>query len=209
MNQMSKMGMTTLIAATTLWSACKKDPVIQQYALNTEASTATWKGYQRTGYFNEGTINVQSTSLEVKNGKVSAGSFEMPLSSLKNLNLPTDSLKGALIHHLKTADFFNMTLYPNLSFNIKSVKGYTGGTPGAVAGANYTIEGSFTMLGKAIDISFPAKIDISNKQLVLDANLKIDRTRWGMKYGAADTLPDDKHIKPEVDIHLQLSGKQI
>lgn len=205
MNQMSKMSMTALIAATALWSACKKDPVTQKYALTTEASTATWKGYQRTGYFNEGTVNVQSLNLEVKNGTVSAGSFEMPLSSLKNLNLPTDSLKGVLIHHLKTADFFNMALYPNLSFSIKSVKAYNGSIPGA----NYTVEGSFTMLGKAVDISFPAKIDISNKQLVLDANFTIDRTRWGMMYGAADTLPDDKHIKPGVDIHLQLSGKQI
>lgn len=209
MKQIEKLAITALIAVTVLGSACKKEETRQKYILNATASTATWKGYQRSGYFNEGAVNVQSANLEVVAGVVKSGYFEMPLSSLANLNLPTDSLKDLLIHHLKSADFFNMPLYPSLSFLIKTVEVYSGNIEGAIPNANYVIKGDFTMLGKSLPLSFPAKIEISNKQLFLTAIFTIDRTKWGMNYGALDTLPDDQYIKPEVDIYLQLSGTRI
>ncbi|MVM41678.1 hypothetical protein GO730_35090 [Spirosoma sp. HMF3257] len=61
----------------------------------------------------------------------------MPLSSIKNVNLPTDSLKQLLIHHLQSEDFFNMALYPDLSYTITRVAPYNGS--GGVAGANYQV----------------------------------------------------------------------
>lgn len=209
MNLKRKWGIALMIGATTLAASCKKDPAERAYTLNTALSTATWKGYKMDTTYNEGTISVQSADILVKDGMVVSGSFDMPLSTLKNLNLPTNELKEQLIHHLKTADFFNMALYPSVSFRISSVTGYAGGVSDAIAGANYTVTGDFTMLGKPFPVSFPAKIDINSGSIAVDAVLKIDRTRWGMNYGTADTLAPAQKIMPEVGIALHLRGDRL
>lgn len=206
MNLKCTWGMALMIGAASLVASCKKDPAERTYTLNAGLSTATWKGYKKDTTFNEGTIAVQSQDIQVANGMVISGSFEMPLASLKNLNLPTEELKEQLIHHLKTADFFNMALYPALSFRINSVTAYNGGISTAVDGANFTVAGDFNMLGKPLTVSFPAKIDINNGNIAVDAVFKIDRTRWGMNYATSDTLPPDLFIMPEVEISLHLRG---
>ncbi len=199
MNLKNTWGIALMMAAGL--ASCKKTTV-EEYKLS-NTSTATWKGYLKSGTFNEGTITVKSSQLQVKDGTVISGTFEMPLSSLVNLNLPTPELKEQLIHHLKTADFFNMALYPDLSFTITSVK------PSADFNKphkKYIVEGGFIMLGKSLPVSFPAIIESNGKTISVTGDLKIDRTKWGMNYATNDTLPDDKFIMPEVDIHLQLNG---
>lgn len=208
MNLKCKWGMALMIGAASLVASCKKDPAERTYTLNPGLSIATWKGYKKDTTFNEGTIGVQSQDIQVANGMVISGSFEMPLSSLKNLNLPTEELKEQLIHHLKTADFFNMALYPALSFRINSVSPYNGGVSTAVEGANFTVAGDFNMLGKPLPVSFPAKIEVNNGNIAVDAVFKIDRTRWGMNYATSDTLPPDLYIMPEVEISLHLRGER-
>ena len=206
MNLKRKWGLALMIGVTTLAVSCKKEPAERTYSLNNNLSTATWKGYKTDATYNEGTIGVQSSDILVKNGMVVSGSFDMPLSTLKNLNLPTQELKEQLIHHLKTADFFNMALYPSVSFRIGSVATYSCGVSTAIAGANYTVTGDFTMLGKPLQVSFPAKIEVNDGTISVDAVLKIDRTRWGMSYGTADTLTPEMKIMPEVGIELHLRG---
>jgi hypothetical protein len=54
---------------------------------------------------------------------------------------------------------------------------------------------------------FPAKIDLQENNLLVDATFKLDRTKWGMNY-AADPALENRHIYPEVDIHLKLAGNR-
>lgn len=191
-----------------LAGACKKneEQPVKKYALITEASTAKWKGFLRSGYFNEGTLSVSCENIQVANGVVRSGTFKMPLSSLKNINLPTDGLKEQLIHHLQSPDFFNMALYPNLTFRISSVQSYKGGHPYAVANANYAVTGDLTMLGQSHAISFPAAIVLTGKDMDVAAKIKVDRTQWGMHYAADPSLPDSLHILPDMEIELKLKG---
>ncbi len=76
---------------------------------------------------------------------------------------------------------------------------------GAVAGANAMIEGEFTLLGITHSISFPAKVVVKENQLLLEAKLKIDRTRWSMNY-AADPALGAHHIYPDVELYLKISA---
>lgn len=191
--------------STLLWSCNDHNvPSSASYQLDDTKSVAVWKGSQRTGYFNEGAITVKSESMMVTDGKVIGGSFTIPLSSIVNFNLPTDELKQTLVHHLQSADFFNMALHPNLTYTITSVTPYSG-TEG-VAGANYLVNGNLTMLGISNPVSFPAKIDLTNNQIAVDATVKVDRTKWGIVYAADPALPDDNYINPDIDIHLKLVG---
>jgi polyisoprenoid-binding protein YceI len=175
------------------------------YVLN-DTSVAEWKG-SSPAVFHEGDFAVTSQNLRVVNDKIKSGTFTIPIASIRNFDLP-DEVKPILLNHLKSADFFNMALYPNASFTISRVTPYNGKAENAIAGANYTVTGNFTMLNKTNTISFPAKINISNGKLSAEANLTLDRTQWGMTY-AADPALGEHHILPEVAIHLKLAGQKI
>jgi len=207
---MNKVSLFFAIAFLTIVWSCMTDhntPSAVRYQLDETMSVAEWKGYLRTGYFNEGAISVQSQNLMVNDGKVASGSFTIPVSSIVNFNLPTDSIKHVLVHHLQSPDFFNMAMHPNLTYDITSVTPYSG--TGGLMGANYQVNGSLMMLGQTNPVNFPARIDLVNNQILVDATLKIDRTKWGITYASDPSLPADGQILPDIDIHLKLTGNKL
>jgi polyisoprenoid-binding protein YceI len=208
-NKMKKVTLLGALALATLVWNCKPgpvDPTVDAYRLDDTKSVAEWKGSLRTGYFNDGAVTVKSDQLMVQDGKVTGGSFTIPVSSIVNFNLPTDAVKQQLVHHLQSADFFNMALHPNITYAITSVTPYSGGE--GVAGANYQVNGNLTILGKTEALNFPAKIQVMNNQLAAEATLKVDRTKWGVNYASDSSLPDENYIMPNIDIHLKLAGNK-
>lgn len=205
-----KKQFLSLLTLAALFTACTDHevPTASNYQLD-ETSVAEWKGYLKTGYFNEGSLDVESNSLVIEAGKVKSGSFTMPLSSIANFNLPTEELKHQLVHHLQSADFFHMALHPNVTFEIMSVSPYSGSYAGAVSGANYQVTGHLTMLGKSNPVTFPARIEVTGNTFALEAMAQFDRTLWGMDYATQPGLPDDASIKPGIDVHLKLAGKKL
>ena len=202
-----KTKFIALVAASAfLWSCDDNDVDKSTYKLNENQSVAEWKGYLETGYFNNGTISVQSDNLGVTDGKVSSGSFTIPLSSLVNLNLPTEALKEQLVHHLQSPDFFNMALHPSIQFDIVNVTPYSSKATDAIQGANYLVNGTLKILGKGNPVQFPAKISLENNGLSANGIVSIDRTKWGINYATSDTLAPEQKIKNMIDIHLKLVG---
>ena len=151
-----------------------------------------------------GTFAVESEDIKVKKNQLHSGSFVIPISSITDFDLP-EEVKPVLLNHLKSADFFNMALYPEAKFNITSVQPYSGTDQNAIDGANTLITGDITLLDQTHSISFPANINITNGTMHAEAKLIIDRTQWGMNY-AADPALGDHHIYPDVNIHLKLIG---
>ena len=182
-------------------------PDSARFSLNTQ-SVAEWKGFLKTGYFNNGTIKVESDDIKVENGKVAGGSFKIPVSSIINLNLPTEQIKEQLVHHLQSPDFFNMALHPDVTYEILNVSPYSGTEEGVVAGANYLVNGSLTILGKKNPVSFPAKIVVAGDLLSVEANVKFDRTKWGITYASDPELAPENYIEPLIEVHLQLSASK-
>ncbi|GAB3044237.1 YceI family protein [Spirosoma pulveris] len=206
---MKKVTLFSIVTLSILLWNCKHDlidPEVDAYKLDETKSVAEWKGSLRTGYFNNGAITVKSDQLMVQDGKVTSGSFTIPVSSIVNFNLPTEAVKEQLVHHLQSADFFNMALHPNMTYTITSVTPYSG-EEGA-DGTNYQVNGSLTILGKTNAVNFPAKIQVANNQLTVDAMLQVDRTKWGVNYASDPSLPDEGYIQPNIDIHLKLSGSK-
>lgn len=207
---MKKQFLTLLTLAALATTSCTDHDApasTTNYRLN-DSSVAEWKGYLKTGYFNEGSIDVESNSFVIENGKVKSGNFTLPLSSIVNFNLPTDELKHQLVHHLQSADFFDMALHPNITFEIMSVSPFSGGGPGVVSGANYEVTGHLTLLGKSNPVTFPARIEVNGDAFKLEATTQFDRTLWGMNYATEPGLPDEASIKPGIDVHLKLSGNK-
>ena len=116
-------------------------------------------------------------------------------AALKSVSVDIDTTSLAteiekLTAHLKSPDFFNVNEHPNASFVSTSVE------PGE--GESVTITGELTLLGTTKSISFPATVS-TDGGLQLNATFEIDRTEFGMDYGA------DKVLK-EVQMTVTVGG---
>lgn len=177
----------------------------KSYVLDAEHSVVEWKGSSPTTS-HTGSFAVTGENIEVVNGKVKEGTFVIPIASIQNFDLP-DNIKPVLLDHLKSADFFDMIRFPEATFTFRKMTPLTYIPADAVQGANCMVSGDFTLLGKTIAISFPAKVVAAGEVLHMEAKLSIDRTRWGMNY-AADPALGDHQIYPSVDLHLKLKGQK-
>lgn len=196
---MKKIYLTlSLIIVVLFFSSCDDDDQSRQkYSLDETNSTIEWKGYSPV-LFHVGSFAVTGQQVEVVDGKLHSGTFTIPISSIKNFDLP-DDMKPVLLEHLKSADFFNMVVHPNSTFKITKVA--QGNIPDSKDDFNVT--GDFTMLGQTHPITFPAMIKLAGNKLTLNATFDIDRTKWGMNY-AADPALGEHHILAKVDIKLDI-----
>lgn len=172
---------------------------VYDYVIDESVSVIEWKGYHKDDSFNNGTIEVQGELRANDSGQVS-GEFTMPLSSLINLNLPTEELKEQLIHHLQSADFFDMALYPEVAFKLTSIKADEKG------GDAYIVTGDLTFLNKTNPVTFPATITQKDSKLEIEGEASIDRLQWGMTYASDENAEDGLYIKPGLDFHIKLSA---
>jgi polyisoprenoid-binding protein YceI len=84
----------------------------------------------------------------------------------------TDTPK--LTDHLKTSDFFNVKAYPKSKFASTKVE---------KDGDGYKVTGKLTLNGKTKEVSFPAKIEVTDKNLNVSSTFKINRHDWNISYG--------------------------
>ena len=198
-----KQVLGAAVAALLFFTSCSKDEKDgEKYQVQTQESYIQWTGYAPSTS-NEGRISIDDDFIFTKDGKVTGGEFGIPLSSI-NVTSRTGVEKQLLEDHLKTADFFNAVLHPSISFKIKSVKPVSGDLEG-IDDANYDITGDLVILGKPLEISFPAKINVSNNTLEAEALMTINRLNWGMTYGSDPNEPQH-YIIPEFDAHLVLKA---
>lgn len=180
-------------------------PAEATYTVDAAKSTVKWIGGKVTGSKHEGHVALKSGTVTVKNNAVTAGQFEVDMNSITN-----DDLKGSpedmnkLVGHLKSDDFFNVAAHPTATFKITSVK--------AVAGkANtYDVAGTLTMKGATEKVQFPAEITVTETEAKATAQLEIDRTKWGLKYGSGKFFKGlgDKVINDNIKFELNLTAKK-
>jgi polyisoprenoid-binding protein YceI len=205
---MKNLIFATLFAAIP-FASCKKDKHDDvKYEVNSNSSVALWRG-STSATSNNGSFDVSSTSLVTNNNRVIKGSFVIPIVSVKNFNLPDNGTREMFLNHLKSADFFNLAMHPTATFELRDVQPYIGNGETAVAGANQFVTGDFSMIGKTLGLSFPAKIVFVNDSLKVEATFKLDRTKWGMNY-SSDPALGEHYINKDVEIHLIVNaGKKL
>jgi polyisoprenoid-binding protein YceI len=124
--------------------------------------------------------------------------FENAGNSSLKIVIDTNSLwsdNPKLTGHLKNPDFFDVRKYPKAVFESKSIQAADDGT--------ITFVGDLEMLGKTNEVKIPMKHEMSEDAVKLMGKFKIDRTRWGMNYGA----PEGK-INKEVEMDVVLVLKR-
>lgn len=142
------------------------------YAVTSENSKIEFVGSKVTGKHDGGFKQFQG-EVQVADGKVSHAKVTIDATSLWSDN-------ERLTRHLKSADFFDVEKYPTAMFETTSISG---------VGDSSKITGNLTMHGITKQISFPAKINVSDDAVTVAAEFSINRFDFEMKYaGKADDL---------------------
>lgn len=183
--------------------------------VDTNASKIEWIGTKVSGY-HTGTIHVKSGVLRTIGDSVTGGNFILDMNSIVVSgpagSKPKDNAK--LEGHLKSADFFDVAKNPEASFEITSVKPYTGTVTDSndvrqesiskykVANPTHLISGNLTIKGVTKNIEFPAQVTVGANSVDALAKFNIDRSKWNIVYPGK---PDDL-IRNEIHLGIALKA---
>ncbi|HMY84410.1 MAG: YceI family protein [Saprospiraceae bacterium] len=154
-----------------------------------------------------GTVDVTSGNLEIKDGKIQSGSFEIDLHTINSTDLKPEDGKEKLETQLKSADFFNVEKFPSAKFVIKKSVVIKGNDK-----TRHHITGDLTIRDVTKSIGFDAYIIVSNQGGLLTAttpSFEINRVDYGMKYksGVINTAKD-KIISDKIGMLINLRAKK-
>lgn len=114
-----------------------------------------------------------------------------PTKAKLDVTIDTESIHSddeKLTTHLKGKDFFDVKTNPTATFKATKIE---------KDGDKFKITGDFTLCGKTKSITFPATITEKDGTMALSAEFKINRTDYGMSYGAG-MIDDDVALKVSV-----------
>ena len=186
---LKQISAIVLIAFTTV--AFTAAPA-EKKEVNIKTSKVTWKGYKVTGS-HQGTIAIKSGFLSFEGNKLTGGECIIDMTSLTNTDLEGE-YKGKLEGHLKSDDFFGVEKYPTAKLTITKAK---------ASGKNsYDVTGNISIKGKTNSINFVLSV-YGNKA---NASLKIDRSKFDVRYGSTSFFDDlkDKAIYDDFDLIIDL-----
>ena len=148
------------------------------YAINTEESTIGWYGNKAIveGEHN-GNVSLKSGELVLTEGVVVGGSFVVDMNTITNEDLEDEEMNAKLVGHLKADDFFGVEANPEASLVIKSVDGEN-------------ITADVTIKGVTKEVTFPASVTEEEGVVTAEAEIAINRTEFGIKYGSKNFFAD-------------------
>nr|BFD59621.1 YceI family protein [Bdellovibrio sp. CKG001]BFD63000.1 YceI family protein [Bdellovibrio sp. HM001] len=193
----------TVFAALMMVAAVQVQAA-EVYKIDTKASTVAWKGTKKMGDAHVGGISVKEGEVTVNKGQLTAGNVVVDMTTITNSDVKDPGYNKKLVGHLSTEDFFNAGKFPTSTFKITSV------APSKTKG-EVIVKGDFTMIGATHPIEFPAKVTVDKGVATGEAVVKIDRTKWGLKYGSGNffkELAGDKIINDEFELTLKLVAKK-
>jgi len=158
------------------------------YAVDTTASKLEWFAAKQTGKHN-GAFLLNTGNLSVNNGQLTGGSFDINVAALAVNDLQGED-KGKLEGHLKSPDFFQVDKYPTARFEITKVEAADNAAATVLPGATHLISGNLTLKDSTKNVTFPAKVSVTDIKVSAQADFAIDRTEWGLNYKGPNNPQD-------------------
>lgn len=173
---------------------------VSTYTVDTAASNIVWTGEKVTGK-HTGDVKLKSGSLQMENGKLMGGSFEIDMNSITCTDLGAD-MAGKLVGHLKSADFFGVDTHPTSKFVI------TRAIPQDTKG-NYKILGDLTIKEKTNPVVFKANVSTSGGKVTATGDITVDRSLYDVRFGSGSFFDNlgDKTIYDEFFLRVSLVTK--
>ena len=181
-----------LIAIAVVATLSMNSMVAQTKKIITEKSKITWLGKKVTGQ-HEGTVNFKEGALVFKGPKLKGGSFVVDMNSLTATDLQGE-YQTKLNGHLKNDDFFGTDKFSTSKLVFKKIA--------AKANNTYAVTADLTIKGITNPVTFDMVVDGNTAK----TNLKIDRTKYGIKYGSGSFFDGlgDKTISDEFEVAINL-----
>ena len=185
MKNLKTFAIALFLTVTTVASA-------QTKKVDASKSKITWIGKKVTGQ-HEGTVNLKDGALVFKGTKLTGGTFTVDMTSLTATDL-TGEYQGKLNGHLKSEDFFGTEKFPTSKLVFKKVADKGKGV--------YTITADLTIKG----ITNPVTFDMNVKANTATSSLKINRTKYDIKYGSGSFFDNlgDKAISDDFELNVTL-----
>ena len=192
---MKKSLLSLVFVAVFGFSATATTPIDgEKKEVKVSESKVTWKGYKVTGS-HDGNINLKSGHLEMKGKKLVGGEFVVDMTSIVVTDLEAGKGKEKLEGHLQSADFFGVESNPTSKLVFTTVK--------AMNDNSYTVTGDLTIKG----ITKPVTLVVSMFENKATATVKVDRTKYDIKYGSGSFFDNlgDKAIYDDFDLVVDLA----
>jgi len=155
-------------------------------------SSIEWTGKKVLGA-HHGTINLANGHLEMNGSDLVGGMFVADMTSITVSDLKAGEGKEDLEGHLKSDDFFGVATHPTATVEITSAEK---SELGYAVKANITIK----------DITEAIEFDLIMEESSATTFLKIDRTKFGVRYGSGSFFDNlgDKTISDIFELKINL-----
>ena len=175
-----------------------------KYEIDPSSSVVEWIGYKPTGEHN-GTLNVKSGALFLKEGIPVSGEFLIDMQSIKVLDLEDPEWNGKLTGHLKSPDFFDIENHAESKFVITQIVKNTASSPAFLLTGNLTIKNITKSVTFGVDIK-PEGDNVAGNA----PKFTIDRTDFDIQYKSKKFFEDlkDDFINDEFTLAITLNGKK-
>lgn len=162
--------------------------------IDTQKSTINWVGKKVTGQ-HSGTINFAEGTIIVNGKSIRGGSFTVDMTSINTTDLKVGQGKEKLDGHLKADDFFGVEKYKTAKLEIKLISDNGDGT--------FNVTANLTIKDQTNPVNFVLKSTSKNSA---SATVKVDRTKYGIKYGSGSFFEGlgDKAISDEFELNVNL-----
>lgn len=169
---------------------------LETVPVNTQKSTIEWEGGSATTTHN-GLISLKSGNLEISDGKLTGGTFEVDMTSITNLDV-SEAYRGKLENHLKSEDFFDADAFPTAQLIIVKATEEKENL--------YRIIADFTVRDITKSIEFDATLTPSGNSYKASANFTFDRSEYEVKHRSGSFFMDlgDKLIYDEIKVAISV-----
>lgn len=177
--------------------------------IDTDVSVVNWMGQKKLiNDKHNGTIKIKDGHV-VFNSKGQPQSAEViiDMKSITNKDVKDKKYRKKLVKHLSSPDFFDVSQYPTAILKIKSFDRLKVNKKSKAKELNlYKAIGELKIKDKTKKIDFDVKIDKVAKAHKAFGKLKIDRTKWDVRYGSDSFFKGlgDKVIANDMEFDFEL-----
>jgi polyisoprenoid-binding protein YceI len=188
-----------MIASIVLLSFSKQ--AATTYKVDAKASKITWTATKVTGS-HTGNVNFSSGSFVFDGTNLSAGKFDFDMTSISCTDLTDKNYNGKLVGHLNSDDFFSTEKNKTASFQVTKTK--------KIEGERFDVTGNLTIKGITNEVTFPATIKVTGETIITVGTIKVDRTKFDIKYGSGSFFENlgDKAINDNFDLQISVIARK-
>jgi polyisoprenoid-binding protein YceI len=168
--------------------------VAETYVMETESAMINWTGdYMKGGEFDhnhQGVVMFNSGSIEVANGEIQSGTFELNMNTIDEPNAPMgEESRQKFLGHLKSEDYFHVEKYPTATVNLEK-------------STATNLVGTITVKGITMPFEAPATVAMSDSKdaIKITGDFALNFAPFKMEGIGAEGDPE--YVSPKVSFSI-------